>query len=553
MENQALTVRSNYTDRSFSIRNLLTIGFLHRRVVVLSFLGVFTGAVLFAVLQPNRYEATMRFLVKRDRVDPVVTPATNVAQVNPDVREEELNSEVELIQSSELLEKIVVTYGLQHQKSSLSAIISNLFSPSHQSKPNIASNENRKQWPDEKSGASAVMQPSDIQAASALPPPLLQDAEEQVLIARATKKLQKTVKVAPVKKTDLIEVTYESKDPQLAARVLSTLANLYLQKHVLVHSQPGAGDFFEQQTKQNQDALSQAEATLKDFTQHSGVVSAPLEKEVAVQKLADLQVILNQTNASITETEQRIRVLENEAASTPTRMVTQVRDSDDGALLSQIRSNLLTLEQKRIELLGKFEPTYRSVQEIDKEIAQARSALATAEKSKLHDETTDRDPTHEWVISELAKARADVAGLRARAETVAVSLQSYEDKVRSLGEKEITEQNLVRNVKSAEENYLLYLHKQQEARASEALDRGRILNVSIAEAATVPTLPANHRGLIVIFGFLLALFISGGLAFASESMDSTFRTPHEVESLLETPVLAAIPHNGGLAPRKLLE
>jgi capsular polysaccharide biosynthesis protein len=79
---------------------------------------------------------------------------------------------------------------------------------------------------------------------------------------------------------------------------------------------------------------------------------------------------------------------------------------------------------------------------------------------------------------------------------------------------------------------------------SDALDRGRILNVAVAEAATVPALPSNHRSRVVFFGALLAAFMSVGLAFVSERLDSTFRTPDEVGSILNIPVLATIPQDG---------
>src|SRR2546427_4639833 len=49
----------------------------------------------------------------------------------------------------------------------------------------------------------------------------------------------------------------------------------------------------------------------------------------------------------------------------------------------------------------------------------------------------------------------------------------------------------IRNVKAAEDNYLLYLRKQEEARISDALDRRQIVNVSIAQAATVPEMRAS--------------------------------------------------------------
>ena len=418
--------------------------------------------------------------------------------------EEELNSEVELLKSRDLLEKIVLACDLQHQSDSA--------------------------W-------SRVLAAIRVHEGSGTP-------EKDARIARAVLTLEKELKVEVVKKTNLIAVNYESRDPELAARVLTMLANLYLEKHVAVHRPPGAFDFFQQETQQYRKGLADAEARLVDFTHGGTVVSAQLEKEVALQKLAEFDATLTQTEAAIAETEQRIGILQEQAASIPTRMVTQVRNADDATLLSQLRSNLLTLELKRTELLEKFEPSYRPVQEVEAQIAQTRAALAVAEKSQLHEETTDRDPTYEWVREELAKAKADLAGLQARAKATALTVRSYQENARSLEQKEIVQDDLIRTVKATEENYLLYLRKEEEARISDALDRRRILNVAIAEAATVPLLPSNHRSLTVLFGLLLAALTSVGLAFGSEYLDPTFRTPDEVRSFLNIPVLATMPQNG---------
>lgn len=488
--------------RSPTLKDLLAIGFRHRRLIVLSFLGVFLGAIVTAALQTNQYDSEMKILVKRDRVEPVVTPQANtVLAQSPEVSEAELNSEVELLKSRELLEKTVLACGLQYQNDS---------------------------------AQSKMLAALGVHMEA-------QKSADGVQVANAVRRLEKELKIETIKKTNLIAMGYRSSDPQLSARVLNTLANLYLEKHVAVHRPSGALDFFQQETQRYREDLAEAQARLVNFRREAAVVSAPLEKTVAIQKLSEFESSLKQTEATISETQQRIQMLQKEAASTPTRVVTQVRNSDDAVLLSQLRSNLLTLEQKRTELLGKFEPGYRLVQEVDAQITQTRAALASAEKSQLHDETTDRDPTHELVAQELSKAQADLAGLQARGKAISLAVQSYQGSARSLEEKEIVEDDLLRAVKAAEENYLLYVRKEEEARISNALDRGRILNVVIAEPASVPSLPSNQRSLRVIFGFLIATFVSFGFAFASERMDSTFRTPDEVESILEIPVLAAMP------------
>jgi uncharacterized protein involved in exopolysaccharide biosynthesis len=487
--------------RSPTLRDVLSTGFRHRRLMVLSFLGILSGSILAALVQPNRYEAEMKILVKPGRVD-TVAEASAQPQFAPQVSEEELNSEVELLKSKDLLEKIVLASHLQSESP---------WSKALGALPGYTGNRT---------------------------------PEKDARTEKAVLALGKGLNVEVVKKTNLIAVNYESPDPKLAAQVLTELANLYLEKHVAVHRPPGAFDFFQKGVQQYRRGLADAEARLVEFTHGSAVVSAGLEKEVALQKVAEFGTTLKQTESAIAETEQRIRILQEQAASTPNRMITVVRNADDSMLLSQLRSNLLTLELKRTELLEKFEPRYRPVQEVEAQIAQTRAALASAEKTQLHEETTDRDPTHEWVREELEKANADLAGLQARAKATALAVRSYQENARSLQQKEIVQDDLVRTVKAAEESYLLYVRKEEEERMSDALDRGRILNVVVAEAATVPLLPSNHPSLTVLIGLLLAIFTSVGLAFVSEYLDPTFRTPDELSSFLNIPVLASMPHEG---------
>jgi len=458
--------------------------------MAVSFFVVFSGAILTAVLQPNRYSAGMKILVKRERVDPVVTAETSaLPQFALQVTEEEANSEVELLKSRDLLEKVVLACNLQHPKNSPA---SRLF-------------------------ATIVGQTE---------PPELQAGAD---VARAVRSLAKALRVEVLKKTNLIGVNYESASPEQAARVLSTLADAYLQKHLAVHRPPGAFDFFQQQAQLAGNGLAEAEARLVDFTRNTAMVAPQLEREIALRKVAEFDVTLKQTQATIAETQERIRILEDQAASTPARITTQVRSSDDAQLLAQLRENLVALELKRIEMLAKFEPSYRPVQELEAQLAQMRSALAAAEQAPLHDETTDRDRTHEWVTQELAKAKADLAGLQARAQAAALTVQSYREDVRALGQKEVVQGDLLRTVKATEDNYLLYLRKQEEARISDALDRRRIINVAVAEAATVPALPSNHRALTLLIGTLLAIGTSTGLAFISEYLHPTLNSGGAVE------------------------
>jgi uncharacterized protein involved in exopolysaccharide biosynthesis len=503
MESANIQTGTRIPMRSPTMRDIVAVLFRHKSLIIASFLAVFLGVIIGTSLLPKQYEAHMKILVKRERADPVVTPAPNAQEfIARDVTQEGINSEVELIKSRDLLENVVIACGLHTvQTDSPLDKLMNLFEP-----------------------------PATVNSAG-------------MRIPRAVQALDKRLEVEPIAKSQMIDVTYTAPDPQLAAKVLQTLSTLYLEKHLLVHRPPGALDFFQQQAGQYHDGLASAEQQLASFSRDQGVVSIDLEKDITLRKLSDFEAELRESRAAQAAAQQRVRSLEAQLAATPARVITSVRTSDNPYLI-QMRGTLLSLELKRTELLTKFQPGYRLVQEVEQQIAQTRDALAQAEKNTLRDETTDLDKTHGLLEEELAKARAELATLQGRSAEIEKSVAAYQDRARQISRKEIAHQDLVRQAKMAEDNYLLYLRKQEEARISDALDRKRILNVAIAEEATVPAIPSSPKwGLNLLLGLILAFLTSLGLGFAADYMNATFRTPDEVEGFLGMPVLASVPRN----------
>jgi uncharacterized protein involved in exopolysaccharide biosynthesis len=195
-----------------------------------------------------------------------------------------------------------------------------------------------------------------------------------------------------------------------------------------------------------------------------------------------------------------------------------------------------------VELLRVYKPDFPLVQEVDKQLAETRAAILAAQKTPLLEETTDRDPTYEWLRAELTRAKSELVTLEAQAQATRRNLGICREKAGQLERKELIYQDLVRDAKLAEQNYMVYFRKQEEARITDALDRQRIVNVAIAEAATVPFLPSGpSRSLLLLLVGVVGGLVSGALAFAADHWDPSFHTPQEVESYLNIPVAAAIP------------
>src|SRR5712691_4141432 len=485
---------------SFTLRDIVVICFRHKRIMTLSFCGILLGAILSALFLPSKYQADTKLLVKRERADAVITPGEAAPVMFRDtVSEEELNSEVELIHSEDVLREVVITCGLDRKTSWL-----------------------------------RFMNYRD-------------SGEDRT--AKAVAKLKAELIVDPIKKTNVIDLMYSNQDPKLAADVLSTLNKAYIRKHVAVERPAGQYEFFERETAQYKKALEEAEDRLREFSAQRGGVAPGLMRDLTIQKVNEFNSTLETTRSQLVETGKRIQALEKQAGSTPTRMTTQLRKTDDAQTLQTLKSTLTTLELKRTELLTKYQPTYPLVKEVDKELENTRAALAKEESTPLHEETTDQNPTYTWVDSELAKARADMSSLKARETATQAIVNLYNANARELDKSSLLYQDLVRTQKASEENYLLYLKKREEAQIADALDQTRILNVAVAQDPVVPRLRAQSAWLFGLLGFLLAAVVSVGLAFTLDYLDPSFRTPFEVLNELNIPVLAAVPHQQNEKPR----
>ena len=177
------------SEAQVSVRDVANVLFRHKLLICVTFLAVAVGTAVFTFLMPNEYESRMKILVKNTRSDVPITPERTTGATSSyfenDVSENQINSEIELLTSEDLLKQIVTECGLYHANgSSISA----------------------------KLGLKEVTRSSAAQ------------------VEEATRKLAKDLAITPVKKANLIEIKYTSGSPELAANVLKKLQDLYLDK-----------------------------------------------------------------------------------------------------------------------------------------------------------------------------------------------------------------------------------------------------------------------------------------------------------------------------------
>ena len=474
----------------------LTMLLFRRRTVFLWAASVVLAASAFYAITGTKYQANMKVLVRRGRADAPVSAAVNAPLdlTRMGITEEELNSEVELLRDHEVLRKVVQQTGVGGR---------DWFHFLHLGEGRAQQTE------------------------------------------RAVRSLAGRLEVQPLKRTNVITISYRGADPEFAAKVLRSLGMAYMEKHMAVHRPEGELTFFEQQTEESRRQLEESGRRLLFFSKSHGIIEAAQQRDLLLQKLSELEAGEKQTGIETVETRQRVTELEQQSTTLPQRTTTQVRTADNPELLKSLKASLLDLQIKRTQLLTKFEPNHRLVQEADQEIAEAEAAINAERSSPVRDETTDKNANYEWAKGELQRAEVQLKGLEARQAAAAAQVSAWRRVAAKLDEDAITQDDLLSTRKTAQENYLLYVKKREEARMNDALDERGIVNVAIAEQPVAPALPVRSGWSVLAVGLVLASGAGVGAAFGADYLDSGFRDVDDVVTYLHAPVLASLPRSGG--------
>jgi len=484
-----------------SLRDFLSVLFKRKTLILLFFFATVVTVAIGTFLLDPVFEAYSQVLVKVGRENLYVPPTGNVSPVISLNREEQVNSEIEIIRSGALLEQVVQAIGATTVYESLK-----------EESPGILS----------RLLGSNNPQPSSVD--------------------RAVLLLEKALKVEAIKKSNVIEITFEHKDARMAAAVVNKLVSLYLDRHLDVHKTPHSYTFFKEQSQILENKLKEVEAQLEAFKKQRNVTSLAEERSLLLRQESDLRVSLNQTLSSQAETENRISQLQKHLTSVPENIPQGEEIDHNPYIISTLQSRLVELELKEKDLLTKYTEESRLVRNVREEIQMVREKLGEQETKRYGKTRSGLNVTYQRLQEEFLRNQAEKKALTAKKETQESQLADYQRKLEMLNRIEVELNQLQQQVDVHRQNYRLYLTKFEESRISDAMDTEKITNVTQIQPAQVPLRPVKPRVLLnLVLGIFLGAFGGLGLAFFVEYLDEGLEKPEDVERTLNLPVLASIP------------
>jgi len=504
-----------------SLRDAYYVLFRHKKRVVIFFFVVIITVTLGTFLAPEIYQSEAKLLVKLGRESVTLDPTATTGQVISiaQSREEEINSEIEILKSRELAEKIVDRIGVEAILNRPDEII--LGDTSTTGVARDAMRKTRQRFRDLASKPGLLLAQIDI-------------TDTLKKYDKATLRLMKNLKIDIQKRSNIISISYEAQSSKLAYSVVSELIDSFLEKHVEVHYAKGSYIFFTEQTDKLRTELAETEESLVNLKNETGIASLDEQRTIILTRLGDLKREIDQNNSALVAARAKVQALEKITSDLP-EMVEREKISGN----EYMRADLYRLQLEEQDLLSKYSEENTNVKEIRRQIAEAKILL------NLDPQITEGiNTTYQQLQLDLLTEQSNLASLQSRAIELKNLQGDAKAELNQLNDNEAKIVQLERERDIRETNYRKYSDNLEQARIDEALQDQKLSNISIIQSATFPMKPIRPNKLLnIALGLFLAFFGSIGLAFFSEYLDHTIKTQEDVEERLHLRTLVTIPEH----------
>jgi uncharacterized protein involved in exopolysaccharide biosynthesis len=484
-------------------QEIVALLFRRRKLILGVFVsGLATAALIVSIRSPV-YQATATLMVTSQRARITVSPDPKSAATVDRLTDEDLNSEVALLSSP--------------------ALVREALAPD---RDQIGTTKETG-WGQQLSEviAAALDLPARFYRSLHGVPPL--NPFEKLVLDIAP-----YVVVAPVSKSDLIEISYAGADPKWTADFVNRLAERHVERRAEMNQQAEALGFLENQRQLLNDKLRAAEGALENFYVREAIDATPEQRTTLRAQLATLESTLANSTTELAEGAARAAFLSQEIRS-GRAVWTSTSPQADPLLL--LKTRLVDLELQRSELLTKFAPGNAKVQDLDSQIEEARRLLAVEEKTRA---LTGGGPLQ----LDLTQTQAQLAAVRARVDGLHSRIAGARAALAHLDQIASEQERLEQDVAAAKDAFLTYSKKAEEARFSDALDTSQIVNVTIAERAEVPVGPEPSKSVrILVLAAVMSLMAGIALAFGRDRLDPAVKSSSEAQRVTGLPILADIP------------
>ncbi len=546
-----------YDDESANNKRSLRqyVNVIYKRLpMILAVALIVTAAVSFySFRQPAIYQSSVQLIIEPRKPQVTQKEAINI-NFGDDANY--YNTQLQLLQSPDLMKKVVIALGLHRDAKALGeeslgfiATIRNLFST-----------EDKKNQPE-----NILPVISESRSDIALNGGIQLTPQEEALAAKYAAALATGLKVERTEKTNLVSISISSSNPVLAARVADKIGEVFIKDDGDRELQ-GAQKAYDQlgnSIDELKKTIAEQETQQMDEMRSSGLPLQDKGGELRASNLGTLQGQYNEAQAessklqalynAAVEASSRgdiLSVIGDNKALQDARSQNLKRQADFEKRIEDIDRKINEAKEKRESLLAKYTPEYKEVVQVTAQITELEN-----QKVRIDKEVSERIKTEGSKLEKsaerevLAGLRAQLGGSQQKEQRAHAALAKALAEANVEGQAETKLTTLKRALESNRGLLDTYTARQKEKELAITGDRPN--NIKISNHAVVPTTPTGpQRFRNIIVGLLISLAAGIGLAFLLDYLDDSVRTSDDVRRLVGLPTLALIPHHNPTDSKK---
>lgn len=353
---------------------------------------------------------------------------------------------------------------------------------------------------------------------------------------------RKSISIQQVPNSDVIRISVQSPDRFLAEQIANTVVDIFEEQtqRNKQESTRAAREFITEQLAIVAENLREAEEALLTFKEREKIVSPREENLARLDQIVRLETLAAETRIALENTGARLDQLRRSYENASDTIVSS-QTIVNNPLVQEYRSRLGQLETELAGAREKYTEQHPSVLTLNAEIADLRARLEQEVARIVGSETRSVNPVYQDILRNIVTLETEMMGLRAKEAALKEVIRESELEIADLPHKELELLRLTRNQEVAQELYLLLVTKQEEIRIQEAMKISGIQRIdpAVVSEEHKPVKP-NKRFNVAVAG-VLGIFAGVFLVVLREFLDTTLKTPQEVEEVLRLPVLGQIP------------
>ena len=333
--------------------------------------------------------------------------------------------------------------------------------------------------------------------------------------ARLISRFKGLLNVDLVAGSRMIKVSFASTDPRLAARVANGLVSNYREYNFLAKydATRQASGWMSEQLNDLKAKVEKSQQALVSYEKQHSIVNVSGKENIEDQRLADLSRNLTAAQTRLAAAESLYQLVK----ANPGKVGLLARDG----LLQSMEEKYADLKTHYVDALGQYGPKFPKVVRLHNQISEIQS-LIDQERTR----TVDRISHNYEAASGQVKLLSDAV---AREKKVVGNLDQLMIQYDLLKHDFDTNQQLYDNL----------LTRVKDAAVSAGL---RANNVHLVDRALPPSQPLRPRkSRDVAIGLMVGFILGVTLGFVQDVMDTSIKTPEDIERCIAEPVLGVIP------------